>query len=79
MNLHLSREIAALYEIDLTGSIGVVMGSEAFGLSSDFTDDIRCTKFITIPKSYQSIAVDSLNVSSAAAVILSEVARQRSR
>lgn len=60
------------YKTDLKGSVGIVLGSEGFGISRLVKD--KCDFVISIPL-YGS--VNSLNVSCAAAVILTEVARQR--
>lgn len=64
----------SIYNTDLTGSIAIVMGNEGTGVSrlvrekSDFV--------ISIPMYGR---INSLNVSSAAAVILFEAAKQRNR
>ena len=71
--------IRSLYDLDMTQSMGIVMGSEANGVSAGILQDQRCRNFLTVPKSSQSVGVvDSLNVSTAAAAILSEMNRQRS-
>ena len=69
--------VRSLYDMKLTENIGIIMGSEAYGVSEAFLNDPRCTKFLTIPKNSHSTAVDSLNVSTATAAILSEMVRQR--
>jgi 23S rRNA (guanosine2251-2'-O)-methyltransferase len=62
----------AVYNTDLKGSVGIVLGSEGDGISRlvkekcDFTVSIR-----------QYGKVNSMNVSCAAAVILAEVAKQK--
>jgi tRNA G18 (ribose-2'-O)-methylase SpoU len=62
----------SLETADLTGDICVVLGNEGEGI----TDRVRavCTRRISIPMNNET---DSLNVSSAGAVILFEAARQR--
>ena len=61
-------------DVDYSGKVAVVLGSEGFGISrlvkekSDFT--------VSIPLHGR---VNSMNVSCAAAVILTEVARQRDK
>ena len=70
--------VRSLYDLDMTQSMGIVMGSEANGVSAEMLQDQRCRNFLTVPKSSQSVGVvDSLNVSTAAAAILSEMNRQR--
>lgn len=61
-----------VYNANLTGKIAVVLGAEGPGLSSKIKS--QCDFFVTIPNYGQ---VDSMNVSSAAAVILSEAAKQQ--
>jgi tRNA G18 (ribose-2'-O)-methylase SpoU len=58
--------------VDFTGDCCVVLGSEGAGLSRDVL--AVCDEAVAIPMSHE---VDSLNVGSAAAVFLYEVARQR--
>lgn len=60
------------YGTDLKGAVGIVLGSEGFGISRLVKE--KCDFVVSIPL-YGS--VNSLNVSCAAAVILTEVARQR--
>ena len=57
---------------DFTGNVAVVLGSEGFGISRLVRE--KCDFITTIPL-YGN--VNSMNVSCAAAVILTEVARQR--
>jgi TrmH family RNA methyltransferase len=61
-------------EADLTGPLAIVLGSEAEGLSRAWRDPAGPVIPISIP---MRGAVDSLNVSIAAAVILYEAVRQR--
>ena len=60
-----------LPETDLTGPVAVVFGSEAAGAPGELR---AAGKPLTIPL---AASVESLNVASAAAVILYEIARQR--
>ena len=60
------------YSTDFSGGVGVVLGSEGFGISRLVKE--KCDFVVSIPL-YGS--VNSLNVSCAAAVILTEVAKQR--
>jgi TrmH family RNA methyltransferase len=62
-----------LSEADLAGDCCVVLGSEGYGLRPEIL--ASCDEQVCIP---MSSGVDSLNVSSAAAVFLYEAARQRS-
>ncbi|MFM9043853.1 MAG: 23S rRNA (guanosine(2251)-2'-O)-methyltransferase RlmB [bacterium] len=63
----------SIYQVDWKGRAVVVMGSESKGLRKRVADN--CDALVSIPSSG---AVDSLNVSTAAAVILFEAQRQRS-
>ena len=60
------------YETDMTGAVAVVLGSEGFGISRLVKE--KCDFTVSIP---MLGAVNSLNVSCAAAVILNEVAKQK--
>ena len=60
------------YETDMSGGAVIVLGSEGSGISRLVKE--KCDFIVTIPL-YGS--VNSMNVSAAAAVILSEAARQR--
>ena len=60
------------YETDLSGAVGLVMGSEGFGISRLVKE--KCDFVVSIPL-YGS--VNSMNVSCAAAVLMTEVARQK--
>ena len=60
------------FETDYSGSVAVVLGSEGFGISR-LVKEI-CDFTVSIPLHGK---VNSMNVSCAAAVILTEVARQR--
>ena len=57
---------------DLKGAVGIVLGSEGFGISRLVKE--KCDFVVSIPL-YGT--VNSLNVSCAAAIILTEVARQK--
>lgn len=61
-----------MYEIDLTGPLGIVIGSEGEGISNLLMK--KCDFLVSIPSKGR---VSSLNASVAAAVILYEVFRQR--
>lgn len=61
-----------LYEVDLTGPVAIVMGSEEDGISKEVLK--LCNEQIAIPLRGK---IESLNVSAAAAVILYETVRQR--
>jgi 23S rRNA (guanosine2251-2'-O)-methyltransferase len=60
------------YETDLGGAVALVMGSEGFGISRLVKE--KCDFVVSIPL-YGS--VNSMNVSCAAAVLMTDVARQR--
>ena len=60
------------YNTDLKGAAAIVLGSEGFGISRLVKE--KCDFIVSIPLYGQ---VNSLNVSCAAAVILTEVSRQR--
>ncbi len=60
------------YEIDLTQSCAIVMGTEATGLSETWTT--HSTSNIIIPMAGK---IDSMNVSTAASVVVFEAKRQR--
>ncbi len=62
----------AFYNVDYSGSVAIVLGSEGFGVSRLVKE--KCDFTVSIPMYGQ---VNSLNVSCAGAVILSEVAKQR--
>ena len=61
------------YRTDMTCGAAIVLGSEGFGISRLVKE--KCDFIVSIPLYGK---VNSMNVSCAAAVILSEVARQRS-
>ena len=61
-------------DTDLSGAVGLVMGSEGFGISRLVKE--KCDFVVSIPLYGR---VNSLNVSCAAAVLMTEVARQRKR
>ena len=60
------------YETDMTGASAIVLGSEGFGISRLVKE--KCDFTVSIPLYGM---VNSLNVSCAGAVIMTEVARQR--
>lgn len=60
------------YETDMSGSVAVVLGSEGFGVSRLVKE--KCDFTVSIPLYGK---VNSMNVSCAGAVIMTEVARQR--
>ncbi len=62
----------SVYDVDLTGPLGVVMGSEGEGLRR-LTREC-CDQLVSIP---MAGAVESLNVSVATGVVLFEAVRQR--
>lgn len=64
----------SFYDTDFSGGVGLVMGSEGFGISRLVKE--KCDFVVSIPL-YGN--VNSLNVSCAGAVIMTEVARQRNR
>lgn len=61
-----------LYDTDITGAAAFVFGGEGSGISRLVTE--KCDCIVSIPMYGQ---VNSLNVSCASAVVLSEAARQR--
>lgn len=62
----------AYYSTDMKGAVGIVLGSEGFGISRLVKE--KCDFVVSIPL-YG--CVNSMNVSCAAAVILADAARQR--
>ena len=62
------------YKQDLSGSVGVVLGSEGFGISRLVKE--KCDFTVSI-KMYGS--VNSMNVSCAASIIFAEIAKQKSK
>ena len=64
----------SVYKSDLAGTVGIVLGSEGEGISRLVKE--KCDFVISIPMYGK---VNSMNVSCAAAVILSEVARQKNK
>ena len=62
----------AYYETDLSGAVALVLGSEGEGVSRLVKE--KCDFVVSIPLYGR---VNSMNVTSAAAVILAEAARQR--
>ena len=65
---------SSYYDTDFSGGVALVMGSEGFGISRLVKE--KCDFVVSIPL-YGS--VNSLNVSCAGAVLMTEVARQRNR
>ena len=63
---------AAPETIDLSGSVAILIGSEAHGLPVEVVD--QCSLSVTIP---MKSAVESINAAVAGAVVLFECARQR--
>ena len=63
-----------MYDLNLTGPIGVVIGNEGAGVSRLVKE--KCDFVVSIPL-YGN--VNSMNVSCAAAVLMTEVARQKNR
>ena len=62
------------YETDMTGAVALVMGSEGFGISRLVRE--KCDFIVSIPLYGR---VNSMNVSCATAVLLSDVRRQREK
>lgn len=60
------------HEVDYTKSCAIVMGTESTGLSDTWTKDSRTNIIIPMQGS-----IDSMNVSTAAAVVIFEARRQR--
>ncbi len=69
---HLSADATPLYELDLTGSVGLAFGNEHDGISKELLD--LCDGNFVIP---QVGMIESLNVSVACAITLYEAYRQR--
>ena len=63
-----------IYNINLTGSIAIVVGSEGKGIRPLIKK--TCDQIVSIPMSGN---VESLNVSVATAITLFEIKRQRER
>lgn len=60
------------YKTDMKGAVGIVLGSEGFGISRIVKE--KCDFVVSIPLYGQ---VNSMNVSCAAAVLFAEIAKQR--
>lgn len=71
---HPHSDAKALSQTDLTADCCIVFGSEGQGISSAVLQ--ACAERVAVP---MPAHVDSLNVSSAAAVFLYEISRQRSK
>ena len=63
---------AAVYDVDLTGKVGVLVGNEAWGLQGPAADGVDVTASIPMEE-----GVESLNVAVAASILLFEAVRQR--
>ena len=61
-----------IYDYDLTGSIGIVVGNEGEGMSRLVKEN--CDDILKIPMTGN---INSLNASASAAMTISEVIRQR--
>lgn len=68
----ITNDSVPLYTVSLKSSCCIVMGNEGSGITPEVLN--ACSKPVYIP---MKEGVDSLNVSSAAAIILSEAVRQR--
>ena len=62
----------AYFDVDMTGPMALVLGSEGFGISRLVKE--KCDFTVSIPMSGE---VNSMNVSCAAAVVMADVVRQR--
>jgi len=62
------------YDVDLTGPLAIIMGSEEDGVSGEYLR--RCDEVLNIP---MRGSIGSLNVSVAAGILLFEVLKQQSR
>lgn len=62
------------WDVDLTGPTAIVLGGEGKGIRPRVAD--ACDGLVALPRAG---AIESLNVSAAAAALLSEACRQRSR
>jgi TrmH family RNA methyltransferase len=67
-----ARSESEIYDVDLTGPTALVLGNEAWGLSDEAARMVDRTASIPMPG-----PVESLNVSTAGAVVLFEALRQR--
>lgn len=70
---HIGSQTKTLYETDLTGSVALVFGNEAKGISGDLIAQLDANMIIP-----QVGMVKSLNISVACAISLYEAYRQRS-
>jgi RNA methyltransferase, TrmH family len=69
-----SHKGRALYQVDLTGPLALVVGNEGAGLPSEILS--AADELVTIPHSSR---VESLNAGIAASILLYEAARQRKK
>jgi tRNA G18 (ribose-2'-O)-methylase SpoU len=67
-----SHKGRALDQVDLTGSLALVVGNEGAGLPNEILSE--ADELVTIPHSSR---VESLNAGIAAAILLYETSRQR--
>lgn len=72
LSAQITGESSVIYDVNFKKNCCIVMGNEGYGVSAEVLN--VCSKAIYIP---MVDGVDSLNVSSAASVILSEAIRQR--
>lgn len=72
LSAQVTGESSVIYDVNFKKNCCIVVGNEGCGVSSEVLN--VCSKAIYIP---MADGVDSLNVSSAASVILSEALRQR--
>ena len=63
---------SAVYDVDLTGKVGLLVGNEAWGFQGPGADRVDVTASIPMEE-----GVESLNVAVAASILLFEAVRQR--
>ena len=61
-----------MYDQDMTGAVGIVIGSEGFGISRLVKE--KCDFVVSIPMKGK---INSLNASNAAAILMYEIVKQR--
>ncbi len=61
-----------MYDQDMTGAVGIVIGSEGFGISRLVRE--KCDFIVSIPMKGK---INSLNASNAAAILMYEILKQR--